>query len=381
VSAGSSDTDLRQLDVLVAGGGPAGSAAALTLLQHTPLRVGVVERTAYTTWRVGETLPPSVHALLEYLGAGDVLAADAHLAAHGTRAAWGSPDLVARSYLFTGRGHGWHVDRCRFDAALAGRVRARGGDLFLATTVRDVRRIDGEWHVRLSGDGGAGPTRVVARYLIDATGRGAALARRAGGRTAPVDRLTALVVVCPRAGGVDDGATLVESCPAGWWYSASVPGDRAVIAFLTDADLIRRYRLHREDRWEDLVAVSRHTRPRAPRRGRSGPPLVCPASSRLLEPVHGEGWIAVGDAAASFDPLASMGVGYSLSSGIEGARALFGALNGDRETLPAYARSVRRHYREYLELRRRHYLAEPRWPDETFWRRRHAPASPGDASG
>ncbi|HYR12538.1 MAG TPA: tryptophan 7-halogenase, partial [Longimicrobium sp.] len=66
-------------DVVVAGGGPAGCAAALALRAHAPgLSVALVEASAYGGERIGETLPPHAAEVLEHLGVGDAFRAQGH---------------------------------------------------------------------------------------------------------------------------------------------------------------------------------------------------------------------------------------------------------------------------------------------------------------
>ena len=57
----------QSFDVLVAGGGPAGSTIALDLSRRG-FRVAVIEQSAYDDFRVGETVPPEIRRLLAALG-------------------------------------------------------------------------------------------------------------------------------------------------------------------------------------------------------------------------------------------------------------------------------------------------------------------------
>ena len=155
---------MTDFDVAIVGGGPAGSAAALTLLRYSKLRPVVIERSSYEEWRVGETLAPGVLPLLDYLGANEIV--DLQLRAYGTSAAWGSADVVSRAFLFSGAGDAWHLDRRRFDAALAELVREHGGTLLTNALVESESRVDGRWHLHLH-DGSA----IAAPFVIDASGR------------------------------------------------------------------------------------------------------------------------------------------------------------------------------------------------------------------
>ena len=78
---------MSDYDVAIVGGGPAGTAAALTLLRYSKLRPIVIERSSYDTWRVGETLSPGVFPLLQYLGAESLLGDQGQRPAYATSAA------------------------------------------------------------------------------------------------------------------------------------------------------------------------------------------------------------------------------------------------------------------------------------------------------
>ena len=374
------------VDVAVVGGGPAGTAAALTLLKYSGLKVAVVERSNYDRWRVGESLPPGAADLLRYLGAWESFVAQGHLPSHGTSASWGSPEIITRDFLFTGRGSGWHLDRRSFDQSLAALVSDRGGLLITGTVVgRESRSRDG-WSLVLRQRSSRTRRELRARFVIDASGKQAAFARRNGARRNVGDWLVGTVGFYSFPDTKPcDSFTVVEASPLGWWYSAFLPAGRMAVAFMSDSDIVRRYRLHQREPWLDLLASSRHTRRRLADGALESRPLVFPAYSQVLEPIAGDGWVAAGEAAACFDPLSSMGIGYALVSGIESARAVHNALTADGRQMPCHTSSVARHYASYRVRQLQYYSMEQRWPDSPFWSRRQLRTplnrSPGAGSG
>ena len=75
--------------------------------------------------------------------------------------------------------------------------------------------------------------------------------------------------------------------------------------------------------------------------GRPVDPSVALVPGELEHLRHGgHGWLAVGDAAAAFDPLAGYGVTCALGSGYYAARALLDDWRGDPVAFPAYAKLV-----------------------------------------
>lgn len=352
----------RELTVAIVGAGPAGCAAALTLRRYLPeLTVVLISMPRRSGPAEGETLSPGVLPLLDYLGIREDFLRTGQLPAGGTASAWGSEQVFERNYLFTGRGSGWHLDRARFDAWLLARARAAGAECVSGRVLPgSAARQEGRWRIEIEG----GET-IVAPFLVDATGRSAQIVRRHG---SPPNRHDALVAAIrwylhderERSG---TGA-LVESVADGWWYSATLPGQRAVAMFLTDSDL------RPQSAWEDRLACTRPTRARLEFWRPTGETALRAANSQSSPMVTGDGWVAAGDSAAAFDPISSLGIGFSLRSGMEAARVAAAAIGQDDAPAAAYAASMSRIYADYRARLRDIYRRERRWPQAPFWARR-----------
>lgn len=356
-------------DVVVVGGGPAGAATALAA-RGRGLEVVLAEAGEYRGFRVGESVPPPVAGALAELGAPSLLRDSGALESFGADAAWGSAEVHHQDYLVGLRGTGWHLDRRRFDAGLAAIAAEAGASAATGARVAAVARANGEWRVALAGRGGATGT-VRATLVVDATGRRASIARSLGAKSHGYDGLVAAVVRY-RARRETPQRVLVESAHRGWWYAAPVPGGSVVVAFLSDADLVRGDALKKKANWERALARTRHVAPLVAGAELTLGPTLWPAGSCLLDPGHGKGWLAVGDAGAGFDPLSSVGILESLRSGLLAGRALEAYLGGDSAALARVSAERRRDFESYLDERQAVYGREGRFRDGAFWRRRAA---------
>jgi flavin-dependent dehydrogenase len=143
------------------------------------------------------------------------------------------------------------------------------------------------------------------------------------------------------------------------------------VCLMSDVDIIRHLDAHRQS-WSALLQQS-GLMDEIAFSTTEGKRQVLPCETSVLEDVTGAGWVAVGDAASVFDPLASAGVMKALQTGRVAADGVLEYLDqGTAKSLNAYARNVSRDFEHYMSVRRVQYSGERRWRDQLFWnRRRH----------
>lgn len=367
--------------VAIVGGGPAGAATALALARHAPaLRVLILEASDYGSPRLGETLAPSALPLLDQLGLREGFAASGARPAAGTLSTWGLPEgqVGGDDAIASPAGPAWHLDRRAFDAWLAESAAAAGATLWRGCRVDRAVRAESGWRLEVVGDGHGGEP-VTARCLIDATGRRAALATRLGARRVLLDDQVALYAFF--TGGKDDRRTLIEPIADGWFYASRLPDERLAIAFFTDGALLKREGLREPSALLAKVAQTFFLRQWLEGAELVEGPIPHTAAAGHLSPVAGEGWLAVGDAAFSLDPLSGQGLVKALANAFWAAYAVADLLQGghDVETDPMarYRAATGAELEPYLRTRNEIYRQETRWPAAPYWQRRRLNRSGG----
>jgi flavin-dependent dehydrogenase len=352
----------RTADVLVAGAGPGGCAVAANLVR-IGVEVLLIHDGSGTSWP-GESLPPGANGIVTSIFGDRPLANPRHRVAYGNRSAWGSAELLATDFLFHPLGTGWHLDRAVFDADLRACARELGAGIVEGARVLGAQRDAESWRVALD-DGSVAACRV----LVDATGRGATLARQQGSRRVRLDRQVALVGVFDNV-AEEDSTTLVESVENGWWYASPLVGERRVVAFLTDGDLLPPVALH-EESWREALGRTTYISATVAGGKWTGRLVASPAETSYLDHLFGPGWLAVGDAAMAWDPLSSQGIATAILMGGRAAERIAAGLgDGDTESLRLWESDYRELLRSHCEERHDFALAEDRWPESPFWTRR-----------
>ncbi|WP_141618925.1 FAD-dependent monooxygenase [Myxococcus sp. AB036A] len=361
-------------DVAIIGGGPAGAAMAVALRDLAPfLSVVMLERTDYDTHRPGETLSPDLRIPLSRLGVWSSFLRDGHLASRGTSSCWGRAEPRVQDTRMSPWGSAWHLDRARFDERLSLEAARQGVRVLRLTTLLDVESIAKEGYRLHLSQRKTGALTLRARFVVDATGWKATFAMTQGARRRIRDRcFTVHGAFQLRPGESFPTDALVESCPEGWWHSARLPSDCVGVTLVGDGDSLHGLRWATPEPWTALLEQAPVTQARLAACDFAGEPLVAaPVLVGELDQMHGERWLAVGDAACTHDPLSAQGIISALDSALLAAEALEQYLRGEEDALCAYEQTLHLRFDEHLRRRSCTYREEQRWPDAPFWKNRH----------
>ncbi len=360
----------ERVNVAVLGGGPAGAATAIALANLGVPRILIAEAEHAPRFRVGETIPPDSRNLLKRFGILDHFLREGHSPCFGSCSSWGDNRLGHNDFMLSPYGHGWHLDRARFETFLLEEATARGVLLERGQRFQDATRTADGFDLTFSTG-----RKIRAGFVIDATGARAAFARLQGATRENCDTLQVRAALLEVSEPSLSGLTWLEATEYGWWYAARLPGDRCLFALSSDADILRSRQLTHHEGWMQALGQTRHI-------GRlqafcQPVPLLSrsyAAPSWQLTPPVGPGWLAVGDAASSFDPITSQGLYKAMSTALGAADVAASFLAGNQAAVRHYVDELARDFQTYQDMRRHLYGMEQRWPDAAFWTRRHGRA-------
>jgi flavin-dependent dehydrogenase len=345
-------------DVLVVGGGPAGSAAALAL-QQRGARVLLIERAQVRTAHPGESLPGEGLTCLDELGVREPFSRLSSRPCYLHRVHWAGKHRE-RPALATPSGPTHQLDRVAFDDMLLAECERRGLSVKRGCT---LKRLDCHSPRVLAELSDAGTTlHMECRAVIDATGRSAQVCRRLGAKRERADRLIAFGATFDR--GDCEPSSLIESSAAGWWYTAPRPEGLLTALYLTELSGTPQLVQKPESIWSAALEQAPATRVRIAQRTRRSVIQGYRAGPEWTHFDPALPVLPVGDAVLSFDPISGEGLCFALRSGIEAAKALGSATIHRR-----YRDGARSVYESHLREREAGYAVERPLRNAAFWAR------------
>jgi flavin-dependent dehydrogenase len=168
---------------------------------------------------------------------------------------------------------------------------------------------------------------------------------------------------------------MIEPFEHGWWYSTLTWNKQLAIVAMTDADIGKRLQLTHVANWTVQMQQSPRTYERVQGMTMRGDLSIRAANTRGLHNTCGESWLAVGDAASSFDPLTSDGITRALRLGMHAAHVIGSHLSGKTTAIQTYQAEMQSEFELNLTRRTKIYLSEARWKNSAFWMRRQTQPS------
>lgn len=335
-------------DVIVIGGGPAGSTVA-TRLAERGWRVTLFEKDRHPRFHIGESLLPMSLPLFEQLGVLDQVerigvrkyAAEFCSAEHGRTMAFEFARAIDPSHPYA-----YHVQRAEFDELLL-RNSERKGVLVKEGWRAESADLDdpGRCSVSVTDPGGA-RHRWEARFLIDASGRDTFLSNRLELKCRNRRHNSAAMFAhfrgVRRHSGQAAGNISIYWFEHGWIWMIPLPSDIMSVGAVCWPYYLKSRRQHLPEFFAATLAMSAEVQSRLGGAERINEVSATGNYSYNSRAIFGRNHLLVGDAFTFIDPVFSTGVHLAMTSAFIGADAVDAALRDPRRAVAEFRRYERR---------------------------------------
>ena len=316
-------TRIEEHEVVIVGGGPAGSTAAAVLAEHGR-DVLVLEKAAFPRYHVGESLLPFCYFPLERIGMIERMKSSHFPRKHAVQFVTMDGRISAPFYFFQHMDHEaattWQVLRSEFDQMLLDNAVDKGAEACHQTEATDLLR-DGHQvtGVRARTKDG-GKLEVRAPVTIDASGRSAlSITRNSWRKWEPQLNKVAIWTYfrcAKRDPGLDEGSTTIAYLPdKGWFWYIPLPDDTVSVGIVGERD----YFFSSGDDLPTIFCREIGNNPWIADHLASGEQFgkyyATKEFSYRSEYCGQDGLVLIGDAFAFLDPVFSSGVYLALRSG------------------------------------------------------------------
>ncbi|HEV7868307.1 MAG TPA: NAD(P)/FAD-dependent oxidoreductase [Chthoniobacteraceae bacterium] len=326
-------------DVIVIGGGPAGSTAA-ALLAEKGRRVLLLEKEKFPRYHIGESLMPFCWFTLDRLGVLPELERIAYTKKHSVQFVTQDGRQSQPFYFFQHTDHPsattWQVERADFDLMLLNNARSKGAEVRELTSVRRVLKDDSGCVIGVEATDPQGRLlEVFAPMTIDCSGREQVATAREGWRVKDpeLNKLSIWTYYrgAKREPGIDEGNTTVAYLPErGWFWYIPMRNDIVSVGIVAEKDYLFSKTKDPAAIFAREIEQNAWIKDHLSTGTQFGEFWVTSEFSYRSKYCAADGLLLAGDAFAFLDPVFSSGVFLALMSGEMAADAVDAALtNGD----------------------------------------------------
>jgi flavin-dependent dehydrogenase len=304
-------------DIIVIGGGPAGSTAA-TFLAQKGHKVLLLERDRFPRFQIGESLLPYNNDLFDRLGVSEKLAQGQFNPKYGAHFITGD-GAVAYTFRFDrnlpkGYQRSFQVRRAEFDDLLLRNAASNGVDVREGVQVAAVELADPS---RASVRTASGET-FDARFVVDASGCNSVIGHKLGDKH-NVKSLQKIAIFAhyngvKRAAGRDAGNTSIAILKDSWFWMIPVTTEVMSVGLVVDRDHVIHCGLTPEQLLEKTIEASPHMSHVMAQATRTSQVYVRKDFSFRMKNLVGPNFALAGDAAGFLDPIFSTGVFMAMKS-------------------------------------------------------------------
>ncbi len=344
VEAQKRETREAECDVLVIGGGPAGSTAA-ALLAELGHRVTLMEKSRHPRFHIGESLLPANLPLFRRLGLEDQIRAigmkkpGAEFVSpwHDTSQVFHFSDAWDKSMPFA-----YQVRRSEFDEVLIRNAAAKGAAVIEGCRVRNVEFTGTGATVRAQREDGRSEAWQT-RFVIDASGRDTFLGNRFKAKHRNPKHNSAAIYGhfsdAQRHPGEAEGNIILFWFDHGWlWFIPLLDGVTSIGAVTWPYYMKTRGKRSPQQFFLDTIALCPALHERLKNARLVSEVEATGNFSYACDRTHGPGYMLLGDAYAFIDPVFSSGVLLAMNSAFIGSEAVDAILRRPADARAALAR-------------------------------------------
>lgn len=340
-------------DVIIIGGGPAGSCAGAYLAQQGH-RVCIIEKELFPRVHIGESLLPNGNQALKEIGVWDKVERAGFVTKYG--AEFESSDGKCRVHnvfangLIGGCDYAYQVDRARFDQLLLDHAQEMGCEVIQGKAVSGINQVGSHYQLHV------GDVTHRSQWLIDASGRSCLLARHFNIKKEPALHPPRIAIYnhfreFPRKTGRDGGNIIITRMKAGWCWQIPIDAERTSVGlvclkedFLASQQTPEIYFSNRLGQAKVLSSKISGATPLEESYN------VTSDYSYSYESFAGDSYFLVGDAACFTDPIFSSGVYVALESGLMAAKTLVKAAKKKGRLTTSQQRNYTRSMKNQIQV-------------------------------